>query len=118
VAVARDAMLRLAFANGRFAVTNVDDGGAIAPGAPADLMLLDWSALDDDRLRADIDPLDLLLARATARHIRELIVAGRTVALGGKVTGVDYAAARDEAVARMRAGLAGNGALARALPAL
>jgi cytosine/adenosine deaminase-related metal-dependent hydrolase len=118
IAVGRDVMLRLAFANGRFAVTNVDDGGAIAPGAPADLLLLDWSALDDDRLRDDIDPLDLLFARATARHIRELIVAGRTVVSGGKVLGVDFPAARAEVISRTRAGMAANGALARALPAL
>ena len=93
-------MLRLGFANGSFAVTNVDDGGAIVPGAPADLLLLDWAALDDDRLRDDIDVLDLLMARVTARHMRELIVAGRSVVLGGKVLGVDYPAARDEVIAR------------------
>src|SRR5262249_31495050 len=98
VAVGPEVMLRLAFANGRFAVTNVDDGGTIAPGAPADLLLLDWSALDDDRLRDDIDPLDLLMARVTARHIRELIVNGRSIVLGGRVLGVDYPAARDEVV--------------------
>jgi cytosine/adenosine deaminase-related metal-dependent hydrolase len=118
VAVGRDAMLRLAFANGRFAVNNVDDGGTISPGAPADLLLLDWSAIDDDRLRDDIDALDLLLARATARHIGELVVGGRTVVIGGKVTGVDYPAARDEVVGRMRAGMSENGAVARALPEL
>jgi cytosine/adenosine deaminase-related metal-dependent hydrolase len=118
VAVPRDAMLRLAFANGRFSVTNADDGGAIAPGAPADLLLLDWAMVDDDRLRDDIDVLDLLLARATARHIRELIVGGRSVVAGGKVTGVDFPAARDEVVGRMRAAMSTNDALARALPAL
>jgi cytosine/adenosine deaminase-related metal-dependent hydrolase len=118
VAVGANVMLRLAFANGRFAVTNVDDGGTIAPGAPADLLLLDWSALDDDRLRDDIDPLVLLLARATARHIRALIVAGRTVVSGGKVLGVDFPAAHAEVISRTRAGMAANGALARALPAL
>src|SRR4029077_9559697 len=102
----------------RFSVTNVDDGGAILPGAPADLLLLDWSMIDDDRLRDDIHVLDLLLARATARHIRELIVGGRSVVAGGKVTGVDFPAARDEVVARMRAGMRANDALARALPEL
>jgi cytosine/adenosine deaminase-related metal-dependent hydrolase len=118
VALGPDAMLRLAFANGCFAVTNLDDGGTISPGAPADLLLLDWSVIDDDRLLDDIDALDLFLARATARHIRELIVAGRTVVLGGKVMGVDFPAARDEVVARMRAGMSENSAVARALPAL
>jgi cytosine/adenosine deaminase-related metal-dependent hydrolase len=118
VALGPDAMLRLAFANGCFAVTNLDDGGTISPGAPADLLLLDWSVIDDDRLLDDIDAVHLLLARATARHIRELIVAGRTVVLGGKVMGVDFPAARDEVVARMRAGMSENSAVARALPAL
>jgi hypothetical protein len=62
--------------------------------------------------------LDLLMARVNARHILELIVGGRSVVLGGKVLGVDYRAARAEVIARTRAGMAGNGALARALPAL
>src|SRR5262249_46389612 len=90
----------------------------ISPGTPADLLLLDWSVIDDDRLLDGIGALDLLLARGTARHIRELIVAGRTVVIGGKVTGVDFPAARGEVVARMRAGMSQNSAVARALPAL
>ena len=84
VAASREQMLKIAFANGRFAVTNVDDGGAIAPGAPADLLLLDWAAIDDDGLRDDLDPIELLLGRATLQHVRELIVAGRTVVEGRK----------------------------------
>jgi cytosine/adenosine deaminase-related metal-dependent hydrolase len=117
-AVGRARMLRAAFATGRFAVTNIDDGGAVAPGAPADLLLLDWAAIDDDRLRDDVDPLDLVLTRATARHIRELIVGGRTVVRDGMVAGVDFPAARAEVLAQMRAGMAANEPLARALPAL
>ena len=42
-AASREQMLKIAFANGRFSVTNKDDGGAIKPGAPADLLLLDWA---------------------------------------------------------------------------
>jgi len=30
-------------------VTNVDDGGTIATGVPADIRLLDWAAMDDGR---------------------------------------------------------------------
>ena len=45
--------------------------GRIAPGAPADIVLLDWDALDDDALFPDIDPLDLLLARGNGRHIAD-----------------------------------------------
>ena len=51
--------------NGRRSVTNQDEGGVIAPGAPADILLLDWDAVDAERLRPDLDPLDLLFARST-----------------------------------------------------
>jgi cytosine/adenosine deaminase-related metal-dependent hydrolase len=118
VAVDRSTMLAVAFENGRRAVLNTTDGGEIAAGQPADLLLLDWNALDEDRLRSDIDPADLLFARATARHVRELIVAGRTVAKDGQVTGLDYPAARDELLAQLRSGMAPNTRLAAALPAL
>ena len=37
--------------NGRLSVTNKDDGGALAPGEPADILVLDWDAVDDERLR-------------------------------------------------------------------
>jgi hypothetical protein len=82
------------------------------------LLLLDWAAIDDDRLRDDIDALDLILTRATARHIRELIVNGRTVVKDGVVAGVDLPSARAEVLAQMRAGAQNNTPLAAALPAL
>ena len=59
-----------------------------------------------------------MLTRATARHIRELIVAGKTVVRDGAVTGVDAAAARAELADRLRAGMADKAAIAAALPAL
>jgi cytosine/adenosine deaminase-related metal-dependent hydrolase len=118
LAVSRGQMLRMAFANGRMSVTNVDDGGAIQPSAPADLLLLDWAAIDDDRLRDDLDVLELLLTRATAKHIRELIVGGRTVVKDGVVPGTDLEVARLEVLAQVRSSLVQNAALAAAMPAL
>jgi hypothetical protein len=59
-----------------------------------------------------------VLNRATARHVRELIVGGRTVVEDGAVTGVDLPAARAEVLAQMRAGMAANDAIARDMPAL
>jgi cytosine/adenosine deaminase-related metal-dependent hydrolase len=118
LAVSRAQMLRMAFVNGRMSVTNIDDGGAIQPSAPADLLLLDWTAIDDDRLRDDLDVLDLVLTRATARHIRELIVGGRTIVKDGAVLGADLEGARLEVLAQMRSGLAQNTALEAAMPAL
>ena len=118
IAVNRENILRAAFANGRFSVTNVQDGGAIRAGEPADILLLDWAAIDDDRLRDDIDALDLVLTRATARHIRELIVGGRTVVKDGSVIGVDADGARAEVLRRMRHAMRDKATLAAALPLL
>jgi cytosine/adenosine deaminase-related metal-dependent hydrolase len=117
-AVSREQMLRAAFANGRLSVTNVDDGGAVRAGAPADLLVLDWGAIDEDRLHEDIDALQLVLTRASARHIRELIVGGRTVVRNGALTGVDAQGARAEVLDRMRHAMRDKAPLAAALPAL
>jgi cytosine/adenosine deaminase-related metal-dependent hydrolase len=104
--------------DGRFAVTNMSDDGALRADAPADMLLLDWAALDDDALRSDLDPINLLFSRATARHIRELIVGGRSIVRDHRVTGIDYPAARLEILAQMRSGMTANGQLAAALAAL
>jgi cytosine/adenosine deaminase-related metal-dependent hydrolase len=114
----RHRALDSAVANGRFAVTNIRDSGAIVPGAAADLLLLDWAALDDDALLEKPDPVNLLFSRGTARHIAELIVGGRSVVKDYRVTGIDLPSARREVLAQMRAGMAANGNLATALDAL
>jgi cytosine/adenosine deaminase-related metal-dependent hydrolase len=116
--VSRESALRAAFAAGRFSITNNEAGGTIRAGEPADILLLDWASIDDDRLREDIDALQLVLTRATARHIRELIVAGRTVVKDGAVLGVDAASVRAEVMDRMRHGMRDKAPLAAALPAL
>ena len=118
VDVSRGQILGAVLMNGRRSVTNKDEGGTLAPGAPADILLIDWAALDADRLRPDLDPLDLLFARSTARHIKELIVGGRTVARDGRVLGIDHAAMNEDLLARFRHGIAQNATLAAALPAL
>jgi cytosine/adenosine deaminase-related metal-dependent hydrolase len=118
LALSREQLSRIAFVNGRLSVTNIADGGTISVGAPADLLVLDWAAIDNDGLCADLDSWDLTLTRATARHIRELIVAGGTVVKDGAVLGIDHVAARAEVLAQMRAGMKENDALAAALPAL
>jgi len=118
VDVSRADILTSAWRNGRFSVLNCDDGGSLDEGGPADLILLDWSQIDDDRLTSSLDPRDVLFARVTARHIAEVIVGGRTIVKEGHVTGVDYPALRQDLLARFRAGMSGNAALAAALPAL
>jgi cytosine/adenosine deaminase-related metal-dependent hydrolase len=117
-ALTRQQALQAAVGNGRFAVTNVNDGGLIEAGSAADMLLLDWTALDNDALREDIEPINMLFSRATARHIRELIVGGRTIVRDGRVTGVDKPAIRHEVLSRMRSGMAKNATLLSALSAL
>ncbi len=69
-------------------------------------------------LRDDLDPLDLLFARSTARHIKELIVGGKSVVRDGHVLGIDLPAMRDDLLARFRHGIANNATFAAALPDL
>lgn len=118
VDVSRADILTSAWRNGRFSVLNRDDGGLLAEGGPADLILLDWAQIDDDRLMSGLDPRDLLFARVTARNIAEVIVGGRTIVKEGHPIGIDYPAMRQDLLARFRAGVSGNAALAAALPAL
>ncbi|MBC7621597.1 MAG: amidohydrolase family protein [Candidatus Saccharibacteria bacterium] len=105
--------------NGRRSVSGAGSDGAsaqvgrIAPGAPADLVLLNWDALDDDTLFDDIDPLDLLLARANASYIDQVVVCGRTVVRGGRLTTLDETALRAELLAQVRSRLAAQPELGR-----
>ncbi|RZI66920.1 MAG: hydrolase, partial [Variovorax sp.] len=80
----------------------------IEVGAPADIVLLDWDALDDDALFPDTDPLDLLLARGNGGHIAQVFIGGRKVVNGGRVLGVEEPALQAELLARMRAALAAD----------
>jgi cytosine/adenosine deaminase-related metal-dependent hydrolase len=113
--VSRPAMLRMAFQNGRLSVTNTNDGGALASGMPADILVLDWDAVDHERVRPDLDPQDMLFARSTMRHIHELIVAGRPVVRDGQVLNIDYPVMRDEMLARLRADMHQNAGLVSAI---
>ena len=117
-ALTRQQALQAAVSNGRFAVTNVNDSGLIETGSAADMLLLDWAALDNDGLREDVEPINMLFSRATAKHIRELIVGGQPVVRDGRVSGVDLPAIRQEVLSQMRSGMAKNATLLAALSAL
>jgi len=118
LAATRLQALQAAVCSGRFSVTNIRDSGQIEAGGAADMLLLDWTALDDDALLDGIDPINLVFSRATARHIHELIVGGRTVVKDRKVQGIDLPAVRQEVLSQMRAGIKSNGNLTAALAAL
>ncbi len=111
----RATLWRCAAQHGRRSVSAEADGlgGRIAPGAPADLVLLDWDTVDDDALFTDVDPFDLLLARAHRSHIDEVIIAGRTVVRGGRLVTLDEPALRAELLAQVRSALAAQPAFAQ-----
>jgi cytosine/adenosine deaminase-related metal-dependent hydrolase len=90
----------------RDTIAGVPPGGHIAVGASADLMLLDWDGVDDEAVLPGLDPLDLLLAHASAAHITDVFIAGRQVVSAGQVTGVDEPALRGELLARLRSAVA------------
>jgi cytosine/adenosine deaminase-related metal-dependent hydrolase len=73
-------------------------------GAPADFLVLDLDRLDPDHIM-DVDPLDYVFARATARHIAEVVVAGRTIVEDGRVTGIDLDAVHADLRAQYRKGM-------------
>ncbi len=89
--------------DGRRSVLGPDGGGRLAVGAPADLMVLDVGAMAEDVVDPDLDPLDLVLTRATRRHLRRLVVGGRAVAVDGRATGVDRPTIEAELIAQGRA---------------
>jgi formiminoglutamate deiminase len=73
-------------------------GGALAPGAPADVCVVDLGTV---RLAgADpADPVPMLVAAATAADVTDVVVAGRQVVRGGRHTGLDVAAGLRAAIA-------------------
>lgn len=78
------------------------DYGKVAYGARADLTVLDYAGMRDDFLISDEDELDVLLTRATSRHVRGLHVAGREVVKDGALTGLNLAEAERELMERAR----------------
>ena len=79
-----------------------DDYGEIARGARADLIVLDYAGMREDFLIADEDELDVVLTRATSRHVRSLLVAGRELVSDGALTGLDLGDAERELMKRAR----------------
>ena len=83
-----------------------DDYGAIVPGARADLVVLDYAAMTEDFLIPEQDEVDIVLTRATSRHVRDLFVAGRRVVSDGVLVGLDPPDAEREFMERARRGAA------------
>ncbi|MBR0847460.1 amidohydrolase family protein [Bradyrhizobium diazoefficiens] len=93
-------MFALAIRNGRSA-TGAPGNGELAPGNPADVVVLDLDRLDRDRIMP-VDPIALLFARGNASLVKEVVVAGRTIVRDGACVGVDLPAVERELRAMYR----------------
>jgi cytosine/adenosine deaminase-related metal-dependent hydrolase len=83
--------------------TGAEDCGAVEPGRPADLLVLDFDAMAADMVDGLCSETEAVLGRATARHVKGLVVAGRAVVRAGGVVGLDLAGATAELTAQARA---------------
>jgi len=92
-----------ALVTGRRSIVGADGGGVIEPGAPADILTLDFAEIARDCVHDDIDPVELLIGRMAGRHVRRLIVAGRDVVVDGRATGVDLPALEAQLTEQARA---------------
>lgn len=90
------ALFDAALRRGPELVTGARGYGAIEPGAPADILLLDYAAITADAIAEVCDETEMLLARATAEHVKALVVAGRLVVAEGELAGLDLRAAERE----------------------
>ena len=74
-----------------------DDLGRLAPGARADLVVVD---LANPSMGQVIDPIQTLLLNASGREVRTVVINGRFVMEDGVISGVDDRAMRDQAQAQ------------------
>ena len=105
--------LHRATAVGHAVVDGSTEHGVVGPGAPADLVVVDGEALAGDVADGACDEIALIVARASARHVRRVLVAGRVIVDDGRAVGVDEAAVADEVASICRASAA---EIAEALP--
>ena len=92
---------------GACAVTGRDDFGVVAPGRPADLVVLDYARMAEDVIDDASSELDVLLTRATKDYVQNVVVNGREIVRDGLPTGVDYPALKAE-LAAQAASASGN----------
>ncbi|MCA1524199.1 amidohydrolase family protein [Bradyrhizobium yuanmingense] len=109
-------MFSLAIRNGRHA-TGAPGNGELAAGNPADYVVIDLDRLDRDQIMS-VDPMALLFARGNASLVKEVVVAGRTIARDGVSTGVDLPAVEQELRAMYRANVGKLDSFRRMWPSL
>lgn len=83
-----DQLLAAVCYGGRWSVSGIPHGDGIEAGAPGDLMELDYASISND-IVMEADPAGVLVHRGTARMMKRMVIAGRTVVAGGTLTNID-----------------------------
>ncbi|MFK4498208.1 cytosine/adenosine deaminase-related metal-dependent hydrolase [Bradyrhizobium japonicum] len=109
-------MFALAVRNGRRA-TGAPGSGELIAGNPADFVVIDLDRLDRDQIMP-VDPMALLFARGNASLVKEVVVAGKTIAKDGACMGVDLPAIEQELRAMYRVNVGKLGSFQRMWPSL
>ena len=72
-------LLHMATLGGAKALTLDDHIGSLEPGKRADIVMLNWDRVSYPYLDAELDPLDVLVARARGRDVRTVLIDGRVL---------------------------------------
>jgi 5-methylthioadenosine/S-adenosylhomocysteine deaminase len=89
--MSREQWWAFAAGNGRHSVTGTDAIATLSKRDSADLIVMNWDALDNFSVFDDIDPLDILLARGNASYIQQVLVNGRVIVQNGKLSQLNEA---------------------------
>ena len=84
-------VLRMATANAARPTSFQGKIGVLEPGRFADMVLLDFSALEEPYLDPDIDVVDAVLYRGKASHVDTVMIQGEVVVRNGSFVKVDKA---------------------------
>jgi 5-methylthioadenosine/S-adenosylhomocysteine deaminase len=88
--------------NGRRSVTGGEEIARLNVGDAADLIVMNWAALDSLAVFDDIDPLDILLARGNANYIERVIIGGHEVVQEGKLVAFNEASMIEELLSQWK----------------
>jgi 5-methylthioadenosine/S-adenosylhomocysteine deaminase len=105
VDMTREQWWAFAASNGRLSVTGGKKVARLNVGDAADLIVMNWAALDSHAVFDDIDPLDILLARGNANYVERVIIGGREVVNDSKLVAVDEAAMIEELLSQWKLAL-------------
>jgi 5-methylthioadenosine/S-adenosylhomocysteine deaminase len=97
------ALLDAALANGARAVTGRPNHGRLERSMAADVVLLDFGKLASDVMPGVTPEVEVVLSRASARHVKALVIDGVEIVRDGQVLGVDVPAIEAELVAQAKA---------------